>query len=222
MTTWAQPIRHPWFNSPTMKRRLSANDDGDDDSSDLSSSTFSASRRKRVKYNSLERTLAHMTLGSALATGTSEDVDMWPKTPPPRPRVQETLNIILPSMVEEPDTPASEPFDMEVEPFLVTAGTLSTTTPLPRAIDDESTGSEQLDIREVQISSAVLECLRRQTNCPPPLIPLASQTSQALVLYRAPRPPSPRPLEPACDHEEGKSTWTSILVAHEDDVMEVE
>ena len=112
MTTWAQHIRHPWFNPPTMKRKL---DDDASSSSDVSPATFSTRRRKRVRYHSLERTLAHMTLGSALGT-TSEDVDMWPKISPPRPREQETLDVLLPTSVEEPDTLASEPVDMEVEP----------------------------------------------------------------------------------------------------------
>lgn len=93
--------------------------------------------------------------------------------------------------------------------------TAATSTPAPH--DWESIASGQLDIKEVQIPSAVLECLRRQTKRSP--IPLSSQPSQALVLYRAPRPPSPKPLEQACDRQEGKPT---SLVAHEDDVMEVE
>lgn len=98
---------------------------------------------------------------------------------------------------------------------------MSATTPSLHAIDDwESIESGRLDIKEVQISSAVLECIKRQTQCPPPLVPLASQTSQALVLYRAPRlPPRPKWLEPACEHGEEKPTG---LVAHGDDVMEVE
>lgn len=85
-----------------MKRRPSASDDDDDGFS------FSSSRRKRVKYNSLEHTLAHMTLGSAVA---SEDVDMWPKTSSPRPRMQETM-----SAVQASGTLASEPVEMDVEP----------------------------------------------------------------------------------------------------------
>ena len=111
MTTWTRAIRHPWFNPPTMKRRLSANNDGDDGSPlsfDVPPSPFSTGHRKRARYNSLERRLAHMTLG------TPEEMDMWPMTSPPHPR--DTLNVILPSSVEEPDTPASEPVDMEIEP----------------------------------------------------------------------------------------------------------
>jgi len=222
-----------------MKRKLCHSDDDDDaSSSDVPAATFPTGRRKRVRYNSLERTLAHMTLGSALAT-TSEDVDMWPKISPPRPHEQETLHVILPSSVEEPDTPASEPVDMEVEPtrkscyFLirpsffrrssectvVPTDTPATTLPPHGVHDWESIASGQLDIKEVHISPAVLECLRRQTKRPPPPIPLPSQTSQALVLYRAPGLPS---LEQACDHQEEKPSQTSNLVAHEDDAMEVE
>ncbi|KAF8554719.1 hypothetical protein OG21DRAFT_1032685 [Imleria badia] len=199
MTTWAQPIRHPWFDPPTMKRKLCTNDDDDDApfSSDVSPAAFSTSRRKRVRYTSLERTLAHMTLANP-----SEDVDMWPKITPSRPC---GLNVILPSSVEEPGAHASEPDDMEVEPTLVTS---STKPPPPHGWESISSG--QLDIKEVQISSAVLDCLRRRPAAP---IPLSSQTTQALVLYRALRPPTPKA---ACDG----ASRTSILVA--DDVMEVE
>lgn len=72
--------------------------------------------------------------------------------------------------------------------------------------------SIESNIKEVEISSVVLECLRRQAKCPPPLIPLPSQTSQALVLYRAPRS------EPLCGDQEGKRTG----IVQEDDVMDVE
>jgi hypothetical protein len=218
MTTWAQRVRHPWFNPPTMKRKL---DDDASSSSEVSPATFSSSRRKRVRYSSLERTLAHMTLGSALAT-TSEDVDMWPKISPSRPREQETLDVLLPSSVEEPDT--SEPVDMEVDPicksycFLIDPSFFrrsSECVVTDSTHDWKSIASGQLDIKEMQISSAVLECLRRQPKRPP--IPLSCQPSQALVLYRA-----PKPLEQACDRQEGKPTRASRLVAHEDDVMEVE
>ncbi|KAI9463762.1 hypothetical protein HD554DRAFT_2040937 [Boletus coccyginus] len=214
MTTWAQPIRHPWFNPPTMKRKLCHSDDDDGaSSSDVPAATFSTGRRKRARCNSLERTLAHMTLT------TSEDVDMWPKISLPRPHEQETLAVTLPSSVEEPDMPASEPVDMEVEPTLVTTDTPATTLPPHGVHDWESIASGELDIKEVQISSAVLECLRRQTKCPPAPIPLPSQTSLALVLYRPPGPPSS---ERAYDHQEEQPSQTSNLVVHEDDAMEVE
>ncbi|KAG6369664.1 hypothetical protein JVT61DRAFT_14163 [Boletus reticuloceps] len=204
---WAQPIRHPWFNPPTMKRKLFADDDDASFSSEVSPTPFSLSRRKRVRYNSLERTLAHMTLA------TTEDVDMWPKISPPCP--QETLNVILPSSVEEPGTlPASEPVDMEVEPTLVITDDSDV-----KSDGWESIASGQLDIKEVQISPAVLECLRRQSRRPPAPIHLPPPTSQALVLYRTPRPPSPKPVEQVHEDREGKSIPTSI---HGDDVMEVE
>ncbi|KAF8135515.1 hypothetical protein EV363DRAFT_797879 [Boletus edulis] len=208
MTMWAQPIRHPWFNPPTMKRKLSA----DDDAASFSSSEVSPlSRRKRARYNSLERTLAHMTLGNALAA-TTEDVTMWPKISSPRP--QETLNVILPSSIEEPGTlPASEPVDMEVEPTLV----ITDDPPSDGAHGWESMASGQLDIKEVQISPAVLECLRRQSRRLPAPILLPPPTSQALVLYRT---PSLKPVEQV--YEEGKSIPTSIMLTHGDDVMEVE
>lgn len=99
-----------------MKRKLFTDDDDDDPlSSNVPPATFSSSRRKRARYGSLERTLAHMTLGNALTTTTSGDADMWPKISPPCPREQETVNVILPSSVEEPD-PFPESVDMEVEP----------------------------------------------------------------------------------------------------------
>ena len=211
MTTWAQPVRHPWFDPPTMKRKQRTNED--EDASFSSDVSPAARRRKRVRYTSLERTLAHMTLATP-----SQDVDMWPRISPSRPCGQESLQVILPSSVEEPDTYAPEPADMEVEPTCKSCCILlgpsffrrsseyivvTSCTQMPPPLG-------QLDIKEVQISSAVLECLRRQSKYPPAPIPLPPQASQALVLYRTPRPPT------------GETSRASTLVAHEDDVMEVE
>ncbi|KAF8444504.1 hypothetical protein L210DRAFT_930212 [Boletus edulis BED1] len=181
-----------------MKRKSFADDDDASFSSEVSPAPCSPSRRKRARYNSLERTLAHMTLGNALAA-TTEDVTMWPKISSPRP--QETLNVILPSSIEEPVVITDDP-------------------PSDGAHGWESRASGQLDIKEVQISPAVLECLRRQSRRLPAPILLPPPTSQALVLYRTPRPPSPKPVEQV--YEEGKSIPTSIMLTHGDDVMEVE
>ena len=198
-----------------MKRKLFAIDHDDDDDVTFPSESplVTPTRRKRVRYTSLERTLADMTLAP------SEDVDMWPKISPPRPRGQEFLHVMLPSSVEEPPENA-----MEVEPtrklrfrlvfcdgsyscVVITNDTFITTLPPHGGI-----ASEHLDIKEVQISSAVLERLRKQNQRPHVPILLPAQPSQALVLYRAPRPPPPPSPKPS----------EQDLVAHGDDVMEVE
>lgn len=204
MTTWAQPIRHPWFNPPSSKRGRSPSND--DDADVQPSQTFSG---KRLRYSSLEHTLAHMTLSS-------EDVDMRPSTSSPRPRTQDSIPVVLPGSVEEPGTPPSEPVDMDVEPTGMSAY-LALRSSFICAVSPAGNADPGLDITEVQISRAVLECIKRQSTCPPPLIPLAGQAPQALVLYRALRPPSPAPLEQPCDQRQ-----MSIIVARGDDVMEVE
>ena len=104
MATWAQTIRHPWFNPPTMKRRLAVNDEETSPPSQCAPTC-----RKRVKYSSLEHTLANMTLDSA------KDVDMWPRTSSPRPCMQ-PIQVVVPSSVEEPDMLTSDSDDMDVEP----------------------------------------------------------------------------------------------------------
>lgn len=204
MTTWAQPVRHPWYNPPSLKRRLSASDDDDDNGVSYSAVLPSPSHRKRIRHNSLERTLAHMTLGSA--TATSEDVDMWPKVSPPHPHDQASTNVIFPSSVQEP----TEPDDMDVEPTGQSRHVFIHVSCFDSGsvvMTDTFTGDAgQLDVREVHISTAALECIKQRLR---PIIPLPPG-SRALVLYRAPRPPSP------------DSAQASILVAQEEDVMEVE
>jgi hypothetical protein len=123
MTTWAGTIRHPWFLPLTMKRRLSTSDDDDDyyhhhEDRDEDEDDDAFHPRKRARHGSLERTLAHMTLGGVLAAPSgSGDVDMWPRMSVLRPSLSGTLNAILPASVEEPVTPPSEEnVDMEVEP----------------------------------------------------------------------------------------------------------
>ncbi|KAG9316519.1 hypothetical protein JVU11DRAFT_2569 [Chiua virens] len=206
MTTWAQHIRHPWLAPSTMKRRLLV-DDVDVDGTPLSYDMLP--RRKRVRYGSLERTLAHMSIDTSFAVP-SEDVDMRPRVSLPPPRLYDSLSsdVILPSSVEEPTTP-SESVEMEVEPTVVSTNTFAAAAPSPP--DWKSIESGQPDIKEIEISPAVLECIRRQIQHPAPLIPLPSQSldSQALVLYRAVQPPV---------LEQPKS----IQVAQEDDIMEVE
>lgn len=93
---------------------------------------------------------------------------------------------------------------------------------------------EELVIREVEISSAVLERLKQQAKSAAPLIPISSPASQALVLFRPLRPPSlsgklssKEAEDDEGEDEESAAVQTSAptsapVVIPDDDAMDVE
>ncbi|KIJ18833.1 hypothetical protein PAXINDRAFT_8207 [Paxillus involutus ATCC 200175] len=234
MTTWAQSIRHPWFKPPAanaMKRRLSTTEDNHDQQS----SGSPTERQKRSKYNTLEHGFAHMTLNNLLPpqtppgqppTNTCSAITMMSAQvhplPAHRPYTSEALHVILPGSIEEPTSPAPQT-DMEVESDPPT--NIRCTTKSSHASDGrEDTTSRQLQIKEVQISSVVLEQLKKQTNSPPPLIPISSPVSQALVLFRPLQPPSQKSIMGGVlgDDEGQESAGVATPLLPEGDAMDVE
>ncbi|KAF8836744.1 hypothetical protein BDN67DRAFT_1014414 [Paxillus ammoniavirescens] len=236
MTAWAQSIRHPWFKPPAtnaMKRRLSITEDNHDQQSSGSQN----GRQKRSKYNTLEHGFAHMTLNNLLPlpgqtppgqppTNTCSAITMMSAQvhplPAHRPYTSEAFHVILPGSVEEPTSPAPQT-DMEVESDPPT-NICCTTKPSHASDGREDTTSRRLQIKEVQISSVVLEQLKKQTNSPPPLIPISSPVSQALVIFRPLRPPSPKfIMGRALDDDEGQeSARVATPLLPEGDAMDVE
>ncbi|KAF9218672.1 hypothetical protein BS17DRAFT_770564 [Gyrodon lividus] len=81
--------------------------------------------------------------------------------------------------------------------------------------------SVQLEIREVQISSVVLEHLKMQTTSQPPLISKSCAISQALTLFRPLQPPPPKSLLGAMPGD-GKGLESTELFSPEGDAMDVE
>jgi hypothetical protein len=106
MTTWVQPIHHPWFDRSPLKRKLS---NADDERRPLpyqrSSPGSPTSRAKRRKFNTLEHGFAHLSLASApvhpnsasglLITPIAHPAASYSGAFPPS-------SIVLPSSVEEP------------------------------------------------------------------------------------------------------------------------
>ncbi|KAF9227484.1 hypothetical protein BS17DRAFT_775580 [Gyrodon lividus] len=237
MSPWAQSTHHPWFNPPAnaMKRRLSTT--GHDHDQQLSE--YPNGRLKRPKYNTLEHGFAHMMLSNGLsfiptdppsAYTDSKVVDILAKAhPAPHPAPShhpctfETFHVILPGSVEEPAPPVSQT-DMEVEPDSLATNICVATEPSHASDDPEDTNSEQLEIQEVEISPVVLERLKKKTKSLPPLIPIYSPASQALVLFRPLRPPSPKFTREAVlgDDERREPTRVATPLTPESDAMDVE
>ncbi|KIK92178.1 hypothetical protein PAXRUDRAFT_830208 [Paxillus rubicundulus Ve08.2h10] len=233
MTAWAQSIRHPWFKPPAanaMKRRLSTTEDNHDQQS----SEFPNGRQKRSKHSTLEHGFAHMTLNNLLPlqtppgqplTNTCSAATMSAQVHPPsahRPYTSEACHVILPGSVEEPALPAPQT-DMEIEPDPTDMHW--TTGPSHENDDRKDPTSRRLQIKEVQISSVILEQLKKQTKSPPPLIPISPPASQALVLFRPLRPPSPKSiiLGGVLSGDEGQeSARAANALMLEDDAMDVE
>ncbi|KAF9244843.1 hypothetical protein BU15DRAFT_59038 [Melanogaster broomeanus] len=223
-----------------MKRRLSAAEDHyDQQLSESSSKVPSASpngRQKRPRYSTLEHGFKHMTLSntppftlpaSPSAHTNTEVVDMSAQASHD-PCASTTSHIIPPGPVETPTSPPLQTDIMEVESDIdrsVTVDLCPTSEPSHASDDREgTTDSGQLEIKEVQISSVVLERLKMQTTSRPPLIPISCAVSQALILFRPLRPPSPKSTLGAMlgDGEGLASTEITTPFVPEGDAMDVE
>lgn len=107
MTTWVQPIHHPWFDHSPLKRKLSNADDERCSSSYQRSSPSPTSRAKRRRFNTLEHGFAHLSLASAPVHSSSAGGLLI--TPIAHPTVSSSeysvfppASVVLPSSVEEP------------------------------------------------------------------------------------------------------------------------
>lgn len=120
MTTWAPPasVRHPWFDQPSTKRKLSASPVNTTNST---SSPRPSPPPKRRKISALESGFAQLTLNNALHsiddTGNHAPSSAgWPyisefiQTLPDSSSAMDAdyqvppNNVVLPSYVEEPST----------------------------------------------------------------------------------------------------------------------
>ncbi|KAI6106815.1 hypothetical protein EDD16DRAFT_151382 [Pisolithus croceorrhizus] len=186
-TTWT--LRHPWLDSSAFKRRLPG-DEGDLDEHYLSS----GSPFKRRKCHSLEHGFACMTLNQAASTAfpsvTSAEQHYSTQTVlndenKPMYLASSVQGVVLPSSIEEPPSPDTD-VEMDVEDDLP-----SDASRLAPTIREES----MLEVNEIKIPSTVLEHWKQQVRSSP-IIPITSPgtstpSSQALVLFRPLRPPSP-------------------------------
>ncbi|OAX44165.1 hypothetical protein K503DRAFT_778758 [Rhizopogon vinicolor AM-OR11-026] len=208
MTTWVQPIHHPWFDRSPLKRKLSNADDERRPSPYQRSSPSPTSRAKRRKFNTLEHGFAHLSLASA-------SVHPHPAgglliTPIAHPSVSSEYSsfppasVVLPSSVEEPphelETSAHE-VSMEYgdeREYLSDTPMVSADFDMPTACadSDKLKSHEEAPISpRFSISTPFLQRLRKHQTAPQPIIPISSASVDigALVLYRPLRPPSPSP-----------------------------
>ena len=106
MTTWAQPIHHPWFDRSPLKRKLSSADDERRSSPYQRSTPSPTSRAKRRKFNTLEHGFAHLSLASAQVHPNSSGLLITPIAHPTASSSEystfQPASVILPSSVEEP------------------------------------------------------------------------------------------------------------------------
>ncbi|KAL4074015.1 hypothetical protein J3A83DRAFT_2658538 [Scleroderma citrinum] len=193
MAGWPYTIRHPWLDPSVGKRRLA--DEGDDPSSPVSLPF------KRRKYHTLEHGFARLTLNHTPLTSLPSSPDSTNISAPHIPHIpySPTLNVPLPTPVERSMSPESD-VEMDVEfdsPSNSLHGTPSASSAVAASHESQSskTAEEAEHIKEVEISPIVLGHLKQQTRFPS-IIPISSpstsaSSSQALVLYRPLRPPSP-------------------------------
>ncbi|KAH7888801.1 hypothetical protein F5I97DRAFT_2005106 [Phlebopus sp. FC_14] len=219
-----QSIHHPWFQSPVMKRGLSSTEDDDQPSEP----PLLLQRQKRRKYSLLEHGFAHLSLSNALPQVSpsvippSHDLSLQPASLGVHDA--HAFDVILPSSVEEPTSPVPE-VDMDADTDIFNTSTDPHTSPVPTNRDCKDV-EDEVQIKNVEISRFVLERLKKQTIIPPapPFLFTAApnpSTSQALVLFRPLRPPSPTYLPVEIDDNVTASTSASF-VSIEDTAMDVE
>ncbi|KAH7905627.1 hypothetical protein BJ138DRAFT_1130383 [Hygrophoropsis aurantiaca] len=230
MTTWVQPVRHPWFDPISTKRKF-REDDYDDRSSHLISP-----KQKRIRFNTLEHGFAHLTLGSSGTSSPFSPTDIpWSATSNAGPTIDEFLypsadasssmvidshsEIVLPSSIEEPTSPQQAG---------VLENAMADEVDLDRAEFDRSE-YQTLDnaegdwVPDMIISPALVSQLKKRSTASHPIARIvapAIDNSKALVLFK------PLPIaqtDEACDPPSlTHSIFSPRTTSENDDAMEVE
>lgn len=252
MTTWVQPIHHPWFDRSPLKRKLSSADDERRSSPYQRLSPSPTSRAKRRKFNTLEHGFAHLSLAPAPVHPNSSGLLITPIVHPTASSSEYSTfpptSVVLPSSVEEPphelETLAPE-VSMECEDEreckhssvqVCSSSFENTCTDLsdkPMASTDSDMPKACADrCPRFSISTPLLQRLRKQQTAPLPIIPISSPSTDggALVLYRPLRPPSPSPkvdehaesMQEVITPEAAAHFETSKPAPIDDDAMDVE
>lgn len=213
MTTWAQAIRHPWFDPSPLKRKLSNADDERRPSPYQRSSPSPTSRAKRRKFNTLEHGFAHLTLASApVYPNSTSGLVITPINPTASSSESTTF---LPSSVVHPSSVEEPPHEVEAVAPEVNMESLD---------EGEYTGNIKAT-RSFSISTPLLQHLRKRQTTPQPIIPILSPGTEggALVLYRPLRPLSPtRQVDEQAEPVEEIITAGAASFECDDDAMEIE
>ncbi|KAG2150801.1 hypothetical protein DEU56DRAFT_778576 [Suillus clintonianus] len=210
MTTWAQAIRHPWYDPAPPKRKISNADDERRPSPYQRSSPSPTSRAKRRKFNTLEHGFAHLTLASAPTQNDSASgLVITPIHPTASSTTFPPCNVVLPSSVEEP------PHEIEAVAPEVNMEDL-----------DEEEYTDKMKLHDTaphfSISTPLLQRLRKHQTVRQPIIPISSPSTEAgaLVLYRP-----LRPISPTRKVDEQAESVEEIIVSsfeRDDDAMDIE
>ncbi|KAG1742894.1 hypothetical protein EDB19DRAFT_1700759 [Suillus lakei] len=229
MTTWAQAIRHPWFDPSPLKRKLSNADDERRPSPYQRSSPSPTSRAKRRKFNTLEHGFAHLTLTSAPVYPTQNNSTSGLVITPIHPTASSSefttfppSSVVLPSSVEEPPHEV-EAVAPEVNMESLDEGECEC---ILRPIADVLTAcADSKAAPQFSISTPLLRRLRKHQTAPQPIIPISSPSTEgcALVLYRPLRPLSPTPkVDEQEESVEEIITPGAASFEGDDDAMEIE
>lgn len=196
MTTWT--IRHPWLDSSAFKRRM-PDDEGDLDEHYLLYGGPASSPFKRRKCHSLEHGFACLTLNQTASPSfpsatSAEQYMSWAGLDAatvfdvenkPMHLAWSVQDVVLPGSIEEPPSP-----DTDVEMDVADDPPCDASRPGPTICQEPT-----IEVKEIEIPSAVLEHWKQQAKSSS-IIPITSPgtsvaSSQALVLFRPLRPPSP-------------------------------
>ncbi|KIM61608.1 hypothetical protein SCLCIDRAFT_1215870 [Scleroderma citrinum Foug A] len=216
MAGWT--IRHPWL-SPAVGKRRPADEEGEGPDTAVSLPF------KRRKHNTLEHGFARLTLNhtaspplpsSSPSLSPSHLISQIGSTNISASRkasatsYSSTFDVPLPTSFAGSTSPESD-VEMDVEVDTALHGTPRTWSTVASSPGRQSSKTEEPEhFKRVEISPVLLGHLKH-TKCSP-IIPITSpnttaSSSQALVLYRPLRPPSPT-LSPQCAPE-GDNTSSS-------------
>jgi hypothetical protein len=239
MTIWgtSNSIRHPWFDTPTTKRKLAFDDECDESNPQTIRPRKKASDSiKRRRITSLESGFGHLSLESnhltfsppqirtqtpfsRVQSDTQADFRLEVLDPPPVIQQDASLTdfsfpVMFPSSVEEPISPDSNIPE-------VTMKTSSWYEPekdriIVTSLDDSDEESDQEG--DLQVSPALLNCIKEARFSPPAI---KNKESMALVLFTPITFTSP----PKSDMKEIKPEETAELFRTDtldEDAMDVE
>lgn len=194
LNTISTPLRHPWFDNPSMKRKQAPSDP-------------SNRATKRHRSGTLERGFANLTLDAPMAPPVPVPVVEEPPMPP-RPVTPTVPEITMKtSSWYEPERDRACALISNMRPELRLAPVGIVITDLDSYSDDEADASAETDTRtDAPVISPAL--IKRLATRPLNTLPAQPQT-QALVLFRplssqippAPPEPNPAPADDAMDVE---------------------
>ncbi|RDB25438.1 hypothetical protein Hypma_008113 [Hypsizygus marmoreus] len=231
MATWlaSNPVQHPWFTKPSMKRKLSESPSPISSASQSSSSSPSGSPppHKRRKHSALEAGFSNLSLVNSHPTdtsGSSSALNYASEHISTLSASYSSIEALEPS-IEEPTVPevkmkSSSWYEPERDRIVV--------TDLDSSSDEDDENADP-DTASISISRALLRQISSRNATKPILLPPSQ--SQALVLFK-PLPTAGVTAiveEPEDQLEEGKADDTGSIsidvledMVADEDAMDIE